>query len=66
MITCFQKSIALLGLPLRLGPRLRNIYLTFESYTTATVNSKQIIERNMSGDYHKDIAMSLAWEPPRE
>ena len=32
--------------------RLRNIYLTFESYSTATVISKQIVERNMSGNSH--------------
>ena len=32
--------------------RFRNIYFTFESYSTATVISKQIIERNMSGDSH--------------
>ena len=27
-------------------------HLTFESYSTATVINKQIIERNMSGDSH--------------
>ena len=32
--------------------RLRKMYLTFESYSTATVISKQIVERNMSGDSH--------------
>ena len=32
--------------------RLRKMYLTFESYSTATVISKKIVERNMSGDSH--------------
>ena len=36
----------------RIRLRLRNIYLAFESNSTATVISKQIIERNMSGDSH--------------